>query len=273
MATNKRAVIHRHDAGQTIWKQDVAPLVSVSSGAPDAGSIPLLREDGKIDNSMLPDTGPIDSKEVVYNQVYPTVYDALDALLYVHPQITSFTNNVGVREVGSTVSSVTLNWTYNKTEMTTQSLTGSGAPSPLDIALRTCTITGAFTNNTSWTLSAGDGKNTVSSSTSISFQYKRYWGVSTKTSLTTSDILGFSSEFATGNGPTYYYDCTGGKYPYYCYPASWGSLTKVQVGGLSFSAFTTVSQTFVNASGHSDTYNVVRFDGVQFGNNLKVVWA
>jgi hypothetical protein len=214
--------------------------------------------------------GASEADQVVYeNSVYDNVQAALDALLYVAPKINSFTNNVGTRELGSSVSTVTLNWSFNKA-MASVKLNGveidPGAPST--------TIEGPFTSDQTWTLQASDGQNTISASTSISFAQKRYWGASALTTLDDENIIGLgSSEFSSNFNKAITYDCTGGKFPYICYPASFGTPSAVTVGGLAFSDLKVTAQEFTNASGFTDTYNVVRFNGIQTGANIAVVWA
>lgn len=217
------------------------------------------------------DPGATDAGGVTYDGGYATVKEALDALLYVAPVITSFSNNRGTVEIGSTISSLTLTWSFNKAVASQSINQGVGT---LDPSLRTVTLSDlALTTNRTWTLSASDGTTPVSASTSVSFSHRRYWGASSNTSLSNADILALSSEFASGFGKTITYDCSGGKYPYFVYPAAWGSPTGVKVGGLSFTDFSVTTQAFTNASGNTTTFNVVRFNGIQTGAAIQVVWA
>jgi hypothetical protein len=218
-------------------------------------------------------TGTIAADHVTYTTAgFSTVQQALDSLLYVSPQITSFTNNVGTVELGLTITDVLLSWSYNKT-MATQSIDqGIGAISPTSISSYDVSSV-SLTSDTTWTLTASDGTSTVTRQTSVLFRRKRYWGASALTSLTSSDILALGgSEFATDFNKSVSYDCTGGKYPYFCYPASFGTPASVTVGGLPFSDFSVTAQSFTNASGHSESYNVIRFNGIQTGAAINVHW-
>lgn len=214
--------------------------------------------------------GPVDAYDVTYDHdPFTNVGEALDFLLYVAPAITSFTGG-SVNEIGSSVADVDLNWTLNK-DVTTQTLTGPGS---IDPALRTYHFDGPWTTNQSWTLTVGDGENTANATQSVLFRNKRYWGASADPGpLSDADIIAFSQEFATGFNKSISYDCSGGKYPYYAYPESFGDPTHVTVGGLDFSAYTIEVQSFTNASGHTSDYNVIRFDTIQFGASINVVWA
>jgi hypothetical protein len=173
-------------------------------------------------------------------------------------------------EQGSSVASVTLSWAFNKI-MESVTLNGDS----IDPASTSATIEGPFTTNQTWTLEASDGANSATASTGLSFEQRRYWGVSASTSLDDAEILALGgSEFATNFGPkAITYDCSGFKYPYIAYPASFGVPNAVTVGGLAFSGFDVMTQDFTNSSGYTQSYNVVRFLNIQTGSNISVVWA
>jgi hypothetical protein len=214
--------------------------------------------------------GAADAAAVTYDSaLYANVQEALDAILYVAPKVNSFTNSANTVEQGSTVASVTLNWSFNKA-MTSVKLNGGD----VDPAASSTVIAGPFTSNQSWTLTASDGTNTTSATTSITFAQKRYWGASPLESLDDPDIIALGgSEFASNFDKTVSYDCTGGKYPYIAYPASFGRPSAVTVGGLAFSDFIVATQDFTNASGFESSYFVIRFKNLQTGAKIAVVWA
>lgn len=96
----------------------------------------------------------------------------------------------------------------------------------------------------------------------------RFWGASASTSLTESEILALSGhDLADDFKVSVTYDCTGGKYPYYCYPATYGTPASVKVNGLPFSAFTVTTQTV-----GGDSYRVIRFDNIQHGDAIPTDW-
>lgn len=206
------------------------------------------------------------------NPIYPTVKAALDKLLYVATQITSFSNNRNSLEIGQVVTSVHLAWSVNKTLTGLSINQGIGT---LAVNVTSYDVTGAsISTNTTWTLSATDGVTPVTASTSVAFYRKRYWGVSSSDTLDDAAILALAgSELATNFNKSVAYNATGGKYPYFCYPSSFGTPSNVTVGGLAFSDFSVAVQSFTNASGHTENYNVVRFNGIQTGANIVVVWA
>jgi hypothetical protein len=107
----------------------------------------------------------------------------------------------------------------------------------------------------------------------VIFQRKAYWGASSEESLDNAAILALSQAFATSRSKSVTYDCTGFKYPFYCYPASFGELSNVNVGGLAFSDYSQEIVSLTNASGHTEDYYVTRFNGIQTGENIVVSWA
>lgn len=196
--------------------------------------------------------------------------DLMDQLLYVPTDVTGISINPSTVEIGSTVASVTINWTINKT-ITNQTMTNN--TNPLTPEARSVTITGPFNTDRTWTLTATDGQTSDSASTSLAFRNKRYWGVSPNTSLTNAEIIALSSEFSTTKNKSVTYNATGGRYVYYCYPSAFGDLTAVKVGGLAFSDFTVTATNFTNSSGYASQYNVVRINNIQTGANIQVDWA
>lgn len=210
------------------------------------------------------DPGSTSTDDIMYGD--KTLTEILGQLLYVAPQITSFTNNVNTVEVGQTITTVTFNWKLNK-EMT--SVTLNDDP-------QTTTTTGTatlsdqnITSNTTYTLKAGDGTNTVAKTTSINFQNKVYWGIGTVAdagSVDSSFVLGLSgSSFATSIPRTFTVNAGEGQYIYYAFPDSFGSAT-FKVGGFEggFDLLTTFELT--NASGGKAQYKVYKSTNPNLGN-------
>jgi len=202
------------------------------------------------------------------NTDYPTVGAALDKLLYVAPTA-SFSLSVGTVEVGNVVDTVVATWSFNKT-MTTVSLTDATIV-PSDT---TTTFTGlGLTANKTYTLSYNDGTTGGSAARTVAFSPKRYWGVSANATLDDAAILLLSSEFGSSKSKSVSYNCTGGRYFYFCYPSFSGVPANVTVEGLAFSDYTVAVQELTNASGYTQNYNVVRCNNLQTGSAISVVWA
>ena len=214
------------------------------------------------------DTDDVTADQVEYiNGDIKTVKEALDQLLYISPDITSFTGG-GTYEKGSTINSINLSWTLNK-DITSQSINqGIG---DLEVGLRKYDISDAnLTEDTTYTLTISDGKNSDSASTSVLFRQKGYWGVSTETSLTNEQILALSQEFSTRRNQNRTFDCSGGKYFYFVIPTQYCNGIQFKVGGLSFTGMEETTIQLTNASGYEASYNVYRCSNIQTGSAINV---
>lgn len=216
-----------------------------------------------LNKKQIPD---LPAEKIEYhNSEYPTVEAALDKLLYVSPNVSI--SGGGDYEDGYTKATTTLTWSWNKT-ITSQSLNqGIGSLSP---SLRTYTYETPITSNTTFTITGSDGTNSKSASTSVVFKPKRYWGVSTKTELTDSDILALSQELSTGRTQSRTFNCSGGKYFYFVIRASYCSGIAFKVGGLAFSDMICTTRDVVNVQGKSAIYNIYRVNNIQTGSAISV---
>ena len=164
----------------------------------------------------------------------------------------------GTYEKGSS-QSVTLTWEYDRAA-DSQSINGTA----LSNTLRTKTYTNV-TKDTTYTLSATSGSQTISSSVSAKFSLKKYWGVSSKTSLSNSDILALNSGWAQRTMGSTTFDCTGGKYPYYILPTSMINGIEFWINGLQNTDWVTEQISLTNASGYTESYTVFRLNTIQTG--------
>lgn len=215
--------------------------------------------------------GPVSASMVtVTNDGYANAQEVFDALLYVALQITGLSGG-GTFEIGSTVNTVNLAWSYNKA-VTSQSFNqGIGS---LDIADRALSLTSlGLTTNRTWTLSATDGTTPRTAGTTVSFLPKRYWGVWEDDAPDNTDILTLSQELTGSRAKSIVFDCTGGRFPIYAWPKSLGALSGVTVGGLPFSDYTVTEMSFTNASGYTQDYYVFTFNGIQTGAAISVVFS
>ena len=98
----------------------------------------------------------------------------IEDLAYVPMAIASFTNNVNVAEMGSTVERVTFNWSLNKSPKS-QKVDSQ----VVEASLRTLVLTGQqIKTDKTFTLSATDERDkTVTKTTTIRFYNGVYWGI------------------------------------------------------------------------------------------------
>lgn len=211
--------------------------------------------------------GASTASDVTYsNQDHPSLTDvgaALDNILakiyYVEPKINSFTMSPSTTEyeIGASVSNLVFNWTTNKA-ITVQTLTDCTLA---DATVRTATAAGPYTSNKTFTLSIGDGENTATSSKSISFKHKVYWGSAAEPNgaYDSAFILGLSNKkFATNYKGTYSMTVAQDEYGYLAYPSSWGTVTDWWISGFSVDVYDCGEVSFTNASGNTTTFRVVR---------------
>lgn len=252
--------------GDYYTKTETDALLDKKQDKLTAGEGIEITEDNVINCTLKPVSTAAD---VLYeNEAYPdveNVQDALDQLLYSKPSVSL--SGGGNYEIGYTKSSTSLSWSVNK-KIKSQSINqGIGS---LETDVRSYEYETPITSNTTFTITVSDGKNTASSSTSVSFLPKRYWGVRAKTSLLDSDILALSSELSNSRVQTRTFDCSGGKYFYFVIRSDYCNGIKFKVGGLSFSDMEVVTRNVVNSQGATQSYNIYRVNKIQTGSSIPV---
>jgi hypothetical protein len=214
---------------------------------------------------------PLAATAVTYdNATYPSVEAALNFLMYV-PLTGSLTNDHPLNEIGIALPEVTLTWTYNKGVLN-QTLESAAQAAPL----RTLTIlySSGLSLNHTYGLVASDGVDTLPLSTSVAFLPQGYWGVSPNLTLTNAQILALgSSALSSNRARSMSYNASSVGYPFYCYPVSFGLPANVTVSGLAFSDYSVTTQSMTNASGYAQNYYILRFNNIQTGANINVVWS
>lgn len=204
-------------------------------------------------------------------------------LYYEAINITAFkfsdTNSASkVVEKGSTVDSVTLAYTINKTPTTLK--LDSTSLTPATSGSQALTSLGLTANKT-WTLEAKDsGSASQAASTStktatLSFQQYKYWGAATSGTLNSAFVKALANkEFSNSKAKTFTVDAgSSNKYIWYALSSSItgaGSCT-FKVGGFDggFEAPETVSVT--NDSGYTENYYVYRSTNAGLGSTTVTV--
>lgn len=218
------------------------------------------------------DPGATDAAGVTYGET--NVEEALDTLksqmadvLYKAIQITSFTNNVGTAEMGSTVNTVVLNWATNKTpeELT---LDGEG----IDKTLKTKTIENAnIKSNKTYTLKAKDERDAeATKTTAINFLNGVYWGVAEdKSSFDSAFILGLTKGLQGSKTKTFTVNAGAAQHIYYAVPSRYGT-PSFKVGGFEGGFAKAATIEFTNASGYKENYDIWKSDNPGLGNTTVV---
>lgn len=161
----------------------------------------------------------------------------------------------GTYEIGSSVDSVTLKWTYSA-EPVEQYINNE----KLDINLRTITLSGPFTSNKTFILKViGEEEEVVIKSVSINFVYPVYYGVSTSRLIYFNDfILNLDNKRLSNSKMCAFTVTTSeGEYIYFAQPTSYGTPT-FSVGGFEggFELARTIQ--FTNSSGYTTTYSIYK---------------
>ena len=229
-----------------------------------AGQVLVVGEDGKVtlkDSSVLGGN----AETVTYeNTDYPeltNVDKALDKILakiyYVAPKINSFTMTPSATEyeMGAVVSGLEFAWTVNK-DIVSQSLTDC----VITVDDRSATYGADLTNTKTFTLIVSDGENSATSSKTIKFLNKAYWGSAIEpTDYTSEFILGLSSsKFASSKNGTYSMTVGSGEYGYLALPTSFGTVASCWIGGFEVSLANCGSISFTNANGYASSYSIYK---------------
>lgn len=202
-----------------------------------------------------------------------TVKAVLDELLYVDLTVSVTSPTPTTQEIGAKLSNLVINWTYNKSNIVSQSFNGSNLP---DTGQRSYTVEGPVTTNTTYTVKGNDGTKDASKSIRFTFQNKVYYGVSPETvsgNVNSAFILGLTgSKFASSKSSvgTITANAEAGNYIFYAQPASFAEPT-FNIGGFdtTFPLFATID--FTNASGHQESYKVYRSNQAGLGSTSMTV--
>lgn len=129
----------------------------------------------KIAKELLGDSAVTQIK--YQNSAYPNIeslQQALDQLLYTDLSI-QLSCDPSVKEVGEVVNSITFTWNYNKPNIVSQTFNKNS----LNTSDRQYIMNGPFTTNTTGTIVANDGTQTLTKSASLQFYPGIYYGSST----------------------------------------------------------------------------------------------
>lgn len=221
-----------------------------------------------------------------------------DALLYLTNPSVSFVMNpaAGTREFGATSATVTITPTTVKGTNNIVSLALSStdgysysypAPNPAGGAEAIQTDSTLLSNTRSYTatVSAG-GLQTGTSTQTITFQWKMYYGVSALSNIYTgadimANIATQNADFATTKAKTYSFTPGVDNYVYFAYPAAFGAIVtsifnslpmtawKYSTGAAYVDNVTPVPISLTNSSGGTANYYIIRSDNFY---NSPAVW-
>lgn len=164
----------------------------------------------------------------------------------------------GTYEKGSK-QTIHLSWNYDR-DITSQSVNGED----LEIDIRSKEYVNVVADTT-YTLTAVYDGYSYTSSTSVKFRLKKYYGVSAHESLTDGEILALSADWAERVQASTAFNCSGGKYPYYILPTSMASGIQFWIGGLRNTDWTAEVRQVTNGYGYTESYTIFRLNSIQTG--------
>ena len=219
-------------------------------------------------NDISENLNNIDANSIKYetsaDETITTIQDALDKLLYV-PLTINLSCDRSIAEKGENITTLTFNWNYNK-NVVNQTFEGES----LDKNLRTYKYEKPVSTNKTFTLTANDGKNTISKSTSISFRSGRYWGVSSLEEYDSNFIKTLSKELNESRAKTFTVDCGNNQHIFYCIPSRLGTPV-FTVGGFSGGFYKVNTIQFSNNFGYVESYDIWKSTNNNLGNTTVVV--
>lgn len=189
----------------------------------------------------------------------------LEDLQYVPIEILSFSNNIGIAELGSVINEIALNWKLNK-DPEAAILNGQTMSSSLNSVQALILKDAALKENKTFTLLVVDDRNnSAQKSTEIVFYNGIYYGVSgIPEELDNAFVRSLSRSLQADRAKTFTADSGADQYVWYALPSRYGTPV-FNVGGFDggFAKVNTLS--FTNLSGYTEEYAVYRSDNSNIG--------
>lgn len=185
--------------------------------------------------------------------------------------LNSFTVSPSAALIGSAVASVTASWATSSTP-DTGSISDRYGSVPLAFP-----ATSKVLNNVSrtapdvtFTLSVTRGAATKTKTATLAFLNNVYSGVSVNPRPTLAEITAGAPTLASSRARTLTFNCTGGRYFWFAYPARFGAGT-FKVGGLSYTDAAAQTVSVTNTAGYTEDYLVHASNVIQFGASISLV--
>lgn len=191
---------------------------------------------------------------------------------YTPIEILSFSNNVNIAELGSTVNEISLTWKLNKIPRSA-TLNNVSVSGELKADQSVTIIDAALTTDSIFTLAVTDEKNkTVQKKSSIAFYNGVYYGCAIiPTKLDSVFVRGLNKSLQKDQVKTFTVNSGVNQYVWYALPTRYGEAV-FNVGGFD-GDFTKISEiSFENSSGYTEEYAVYRSDYSNLGKKtVKVI--
>lgn len=224
-------------------------ILEVKAGATTGGTV--------TPNSLF----TINASQILYNRgSYTILSDFLDSN-YINPKIDSFENSLQVLQYGQTGTSITFNWSVNKSgkNFNLSPTGGTYNNNTFNFTLNGQIITGNTSNSShTFTLVFDDGVNNTNKTSNVLFYNKFYYGTSNLTGLTSTNIQNLQyKEFATSSKFSKTNISGGSKYIYFAIPTRFNKPTFL-INGILFNDFIENTISFTNEYGFTENYHLFR---------------
>ena len=174
-------------------------------------------------------------------------------------QIKSFTCQPSTVEIGTTLPSLSLSWSYNR-DIKAQRLDGK----TIDATLRSQTLTGLFSESRTFRLEVDSYSKTISATANFNVMNRVYWGV-TGLHLSVDQLISkLQSELRNTRKKTFTVTAGVDQYIYYAYPSRYGNAV-FMVGGFEGGFEKVLTTEITNASQYTEEYVIYRSTNQNLG--------
>lgn len=201
---------------------------------------------------------------------WDSILDRLDNLEYVPISLTSFMKTgTTVFELGSTVDDVSFTWTANKTPSSLK-IDSISLSTPTQASGAITMVKQSLTTTTTYTLTAGDGKNNSSRTATIYFYRGLYYGVSATDITTSAQVIALSELLKSSRSCTFTVNAGTGQYIWFCLPTAYGTPT-FNVGGFDGGFKDVLTLNVTNKSGRTEEYHIWKSDNASLGSTTVTI--
>lgn len=201
------------------------------------------------------------------NTKFADVNDRIDNLDVVTTPFTiTLSSSKTSAEYGETINSFKLTWSYSK-DILSQKINDS----LIDNTLRTITLEGPYTTDTTFKLDVVDKNNeSHSKSVKLSFYNGIYYGTSSSISYDSSLISSLTKILSNNIARNITVNAADGEYIYYCIPTRLGTPTFI-IGGFEGGLEKVNTISYENGYGYTEDYDIYRSDISGLGNTTITV--
>ena len=201
----------------------------------------------------------------MYNLICKNIQDIED-LKYKPISITSLSLSKSIVEKGEEVTNLVANWSYNKTPIS-QSFNGVS----LDNNIKTYSINGTYSSDTSFILKASDGKTNISKNIDIKFYNGKYFGSKAEPVIYDSSFIkSLSKTLTNSKNGNFTVNCGVGQYIYFAIPSNFGT-PKFYVGGFEGGFDLVATIDYTNDYNYTEQYQIYKSGTSNLGNTTVTV--